>query len=75
MHVLIVNDPLLETHEVFTASLSLDDETDRGHVQLNPISVSITIVDDDGNEHVVISDHSNRNTYLRWLPYLFHQML
>ena len=54
MHVSIVNDRLLETDEVFTASLSLEDETDRGHVQLNPSSTSITIIDDDGNHDIVV---------------------
>ena len=53
VHVSIVNDALLETDEVFTASLSLEDETDLGLIQLNPTSASITIVDDDGNESLV----------------------
>ena len=53
MYVSIVNDRLLETDEVFTASLSLEDETDRGHVQLNPSLAFIIIIDDDGNVHVV----------------------
>ena len=52
VHVSLINDQLLETDEVFTASLSLEDETDRGHVQLNPSSTSITVIDDDGNEHI-----------------------
>ncbi len=54
MHISIVNDPLFENDEVFTASLSLENETDFGHVHLNPTSASITVIDDDGNDHVVI---------------------
>ena len=68
VHVSIVNNSLLETDEVFTASLSLENETDLGHVQLNPTAASITIIDDDGNEHVrsqlcnIFYDHSNNIT-------------
>ena len=54
VHVSIVNDRLLEINEVFTASLSLEDETDRDYVQLNPSSASITIIDDDGNHDIVV---------------------
>ena len=56
MHVSIVNDSLLEINEVFTASLSLDDPADLGYIQLGPTSASVTIIDDDGNEHVVIGN-------------------
>ena len=52
IHVSIVNDQLLEIDEVFTVSLSLEDESDRGRVQLNPSSASITVIDDDSNERI-----------------------
>ena len=55
VHVSIVNDPLLEIDEVFTVSLSLEDKTDLGLVQLNPTSTSITIIDDDGIMNIVIN--------------------
>ena len=55
VHVSIVNDSLLEINEGFTASLLLDDPADLDYVQLGPTSASITIIDDDGNVHAVIS--------------------
>lgn len=71
MYVSIVNDQLLETDEVFTASLSLEDKTNRGHVQLNPTSASITIVDDDGNVYM----QSLVPCMITVVIILFHQML
>ena len=44
MHVSIVNNPLLESDKVFIASLSLENQTDLGRVQLNnPAAASIRL--------------------------------
>ena len=50
-----MNDTLLESDEVLTASLSLEDPADLSYIELRPISTSLTIIDDDGNEHAGIS--------------------
>ena len=47
VQVPIVNDSVLELSEVFTASISLAE--DSNIVELMPNSVSVTILDDDGN--------------------------
>ena len=44
-----MNDSLLESDEVLTASLSLENPADLGYIELRPISASVTITDDDGN--------------------------
>ena len=48
VQVSIVNDSVLETDEVFTASVSLENPADVSRVELGPFSASITIFDDDG---------------------------
>ena len=55
VQVLVVNDSLLESDEVLTASLSLENPADLGYIELRPISASVTITDDDGNEHAGIN--------------------
>ena len=50
VQVPIVNDSVLETDELFTALLSLENPTDVSHVELGPFSASSTIFDDDGTE-------------------------
>ena len=49
---------------MLTASLSLENPADLGYIELRPISASVTITDDDGNEHARIFIHSLMLTVL-----------
>jgi hypothetical protein len=55
MSVSIIDDNLLEINETFNASLALENATDAAGVVLQPDSVNITILDEDG-KHVVATD-------------------
>ena len=48
VQVTIMDDLFLEIDEVFIVSLSLENPVDVGRVELRPISVSVIILDADG---------------------------
>ena len=61
----ITLDQVLEDTEGFSASLTLEDSSHRGVIELNPNSTDITIIDSNSEHHVVEIVYSYDNFFLQ----------